>query len=492
MALTKNIGQLPMELLSNVFSHVDDQKSIRESRLVSRRFKDASTSYLTKDITVCMRSESLAALEELSDHPTYSKIISGITIVLSFFDTNMAADRALYMRNCETRLFQRLEILDRGGRFSYRIRDDEAKLKIMEEVVSKLWEVESAHEITNTSADGFDEASATPIQKFVLRLHAMYKERCDDQEQVRQGNEHIKRICAALRKLPSLTKVELEDRPYLVHEELQESDFEDLGLSWGYLEHFDSAIAPSQFCGSFETAYSVRPPLEMVGELVSQLGRSGMRPETVAMRISTPANLRRMALTPEQQAGVRELVSKATDLSLTVDGWARKGSLAENNDRPRDEMLALCSLTQPYFDAPRLESLYVYFVEYPRFYETPTVSLTDLLPLQKPWPQLISMDLRYLPAHLEEVRALVAQQGDTVTSFKWYCAWLLSGRWDQAVEALRGFPKLKKISLDYPRGERYSKGNGPLPDVPYDEIYSYILKKTDANPLPEVPPEEEQ
>jgi hypothetical protein len=101
------------------------------------------------------------------------------------------------------------------------------------------------------------------------------------------------------------------------------------------------------------------------------------------MRLYAPANLRPMALTPDQQAGVRQLVSKATDLSLMVDGWARKGSLAENNDRPRDEMLALCSLcslSQPYFAAPYLESLLVHFCEYPRFYETPAVGLPDILP----------------------------------------------------------------------------------------------------------------
>jgi hypothetical protein len=273
MALTKTIAQLPTELLSSIFSHVDDQESIRESRLVSHRFHDASTPFLTRDVTVCMRSESLAALEVLSNDPIYSKFISSVSIVISFFDSNMAAERALYMRDCESKLYQHLEIFERSGmwrtyrREQERTRDEIADEKEREEIEARLWEVSNSNDIGNISADGFDEASATSFQKLFLRLHAMYKERCSDQEQVRRGNEHITRICAALRKLPKVTEIQLKDNPYLVSEQLQESDFADLGFTRNYLRHFDSAVSPSQFCGSFTTAYSVRPPLEMVGEL---------------------------------------------------------------------------------------------------------------------------------------------------------------------------------------------------------------------------------
>jgi hypothetical protein len=45
--------------------------------------------------------------------------------------------------------------------------------------------------------------------------------------------------------------------------------------------------------------------------------------------------------------------------------------------------------------------------------------------------------------------------------------------------------------MEYPRGERYGRGNGPLPDLPYDEICNYVLRETDVNPLPEVPLAEE-
>lgn len=460
-----NIEQLPMELLNGVFSHVDDQKSIQKSRLVSHRFKDASTPYLIQETTVCMRSKSLASLEELSTHPIYGKSISSVTIVLSFFDVNMAADRGLYMRNCQSGMYFRVETFDRFDRLGQTIRRQlkglsaeaiAAETEKRKEISEKLWNVIASDQIRNTAADDFDEASASIFQKLVLRLHTRYKERCNDQEQVRQGNEHIKRICTALSKLPNLTKIKLKDSPQLVSKQLKESDFMDLGLERSYLRLFDWVTSPSKFCGihicgSAHTAYLVHTPLEMVGELASQLGGNGLRPKIITMHLNAPANLRPMALTPSQQAGVRGLVSKATDLRFVVDGWEREG----NNDRSRDEMLALCSLTQPYFTVPYLESLQIQFSKYPlptRQTEAPTVSLSDILPLQKPWLQLHSMKINYMPAHLEELKALIAIQKDTVRSFIWDYSWLLSGHWDQAVESLRGFNKLDDFSLEHHRG----------------------------------------
>ncbi|KAF7550903.1 hypothetical protein G7Z17_g5390 [Cylindrodendrum hubeiense] len=478
MALNTSIESLPAELLYRVFSFVDEKKSIQQSRLVSHQFKDVASSFLITKTHVYVSSECISKLEELCDHPVYSKSITRVNINISCYDVDMASNRALYMEDCHTRLFQLVDMFDRIRAYRYNM-DEET----WEETKERLQELVTNEELTKISEEDFEESSATPFQKLAMRLHAMYKQRCNDQESVRQGNKHIGRICAALCKLPKLEELSFYDAPGFVREKPKDSDFKDLTFDRTILKHFNFALWPSKWCGTFTTAYSIVPPVEMLGELCSQLGQHGIRPRSITMNLNAPANLRPIGLSSNQQSGLRSLVSKATRLRLVVDGWARKNSLAENNDRPRDEMLALCSFSQHFFSSPDLESLYIHFVEYPRFYERPNVSLSDILPMQKPWPQLSDLELRYQAAKIDDLRALVELQGDTVKNFNWECGWLLSGGWNEAIEVLRGFGSMEKLSMKFPRGERYGEGRGMHGEIPYDQIYSYILKETDVNPL---------
>ncbi|KAH6960057.1 hypothetical protein BKA56DRAFT_600351 [Ilyonectria sp. MPI-CAGE-AT-0026] len=476
MAPGTTIGALPSELVHGIFSRVDEQKTIQQSRFVSQKFNEVASRYLITTTHVRMSSESISKLEEFCNHPVLSKSITNVKIILSCYDANMANNRALYMQDCDTRLFERIEILElnNAGRYDS---GEEAE----EGIENQLQEVIDNREFAKISEEGFEELIATPFQKLAMRLHAMYKQRCSDQEEVRQDNNHISRICVALCKLSNIRELSFTDEPGSAREELRESDFKNLGFDRTILKHFDFALSPSRWCGSFTTAYSIVPPVEMLGELCSQLGHYGVQPRSITMNLNAPSNLRLIGISSGQQLGLRILVAKATKLKLIVDGWRRK--LAENNDRPRDEMLALCSFTQHFFSAPNLESLYIWFVEYPRFYEIPTVSLVDILPLQKSWPQLSDLELRYQPAALSDLRTLVSLQGNTVKSFNCECVWLLNGSWDEAIEAMRGFGSLEKVSVKYPRGERYGSGRGLHIGIPYDEVCCYILKQTDVNPL---------
>ncbi|KAH7128871.1 hypothetical protein EDB81DRAFT_808443 [Dactylonectria macrodidyma] len=478
MAPGTTIGALPPEIFQEIFSRVDEQRTIQQSRFVCQKFNQVASRYLITNTHVRMSSESISRLENFCNHSVLSKSMAKVNIILSCYDPNMANDTALYMQDCDTQLFQRLEILERMKSFRYGS-DGEAE----EEIENQLQAVIGNQEFAKISEEGFEESTATPFQKLAIRLHTMYKQRCTNQEEVRQDNNHIKRICDALCKLSNIQELSFTDKPGSIREELKESDFEDLGLNRKTLKHFDFAVSPSKWCGSFTTAYSIVPPVEMLGELCCQLGHHGVQPRTITMNLNAPSNLRLIWVSSDQQVGVRSLVAKATKLELVVDGWARKNSLAENNDRPRDEMLALCSFTQHFFSAPNLESLYIWFVEYPRFYEIPTVSLDDILPFQQSWPRLSDLELRYQPVSLRDLRTLVSLQGNTLKSFKCECVWLLDGGWDEAIRVIRDVENMEEVYVKYPRGERYGSGYGTHVDMPYDEVCRYILKETDVNPL---------
>ncbi|CAH0058472.1 unnamed protein product [Clonostachys solani] len=499
MALKQNIESLPMEVLRGVFSQMGDKESIKQSRLVSRTFNDAAAPYLIDEAHVRVTSKSLSRLEELCDHDIFSKSITDVTILLSQYDVGMAADRSLFMQDCNGRLLRNMEMRERMGAYKWRrivagrcgkrnppfsYEDKNREEDLQREIEQQLWKlVYSNPVLLMVSEEDFQEEEADPFQKVAMRIHTRYKERCDDQERVRRGNSHVDRICSALAKLPNLCNLLLHDPYLVVDDELQASDFPDLGYDRRMLEHFDCMLSPSRWCGSFTTNSTIVPPVEMLGELCARLGRSQIKPRSVCVKLNAPADLRRITLSEDQQAGLKLLMSKATYARLDVDGWERTRDGMGENDRPRDEMLALCSFTKPFFTAPKLEKLKIVFPTYTYHFNPPEVGISDILPLESPWQHLDTLTLLYQPAKLEDLSALVANQGNTITNFRWDHTWLLTGRWDEAVEVLRGFRKLSKVSVDYPKGGCCKSPSSRIFKTPHEEICRYILKETDVNPL---------
>ncbi|VUC32286.1 unnamed protein product [Clonostachys rosea] len=498
MAPKQNIESLPMEVLHCVFSHVGDQESIKQSRLVSRTFNDAAAPYLIEAASVCVTSKSLARLEELCDHEVFSKSITTITIILSHYDVGLATDRSLFMHDCNGRLLRNMEMRERMGAYKWRrmvaskcgkkvppfsFQDRSREDAIQREIEQQLWQRTYFNpEIPKIAEEDFNEGEATPFQQVALRVYVTYRERCEDQERVRQGNRHIDRICSALANLPNLCNLRFDDPYLIIHDELQASDFPDLGFDRRMLEHFDCLLSPSSWCGSITTNATIVPLVEMLSELCARLGQSGIKPTVLSVQMTAPAHLRPLALSADQQAGVKLLMSRAACARIVVDAWDRATTVGEGNGRSRDEMLALCSFTKPFFAAPKLEYLRLDLRGYTDHGKTPTIDLSDLLPLENPWPHLDTVILDYSPAKTDDLRRLVALQENTVTELQWDFGWLVRGRWDEAVEVLRGFQKLNKVSLAYPRGERYGEGTYRT-DNSLNEIHSYILKQKGVNPL---------
>jgi hypothetical protein len=481
---------LPLEILQTIFFHLErdggkeGQSFIQQCRLVSRQFRDAASPFLITKAHVRVTSNSLSRLERLCNHPMYSKSISEVTIYLSCYDPKLSADRSLYLRNISTILFQYLEIRERRnpGRRRRKARgmetDDD---RTQEEVEQRLWKVIQSGQILQIEREDFDESSATPIQQLVLRLHSMYRERCQDQETLRQGNSHLARICAALCKFPALRCLNFLDSLAWIGEKLSEADYTYLGFDDSVLRHFKRGFSSSLWSGTWQTAYTIDPPVEMLGELGSQLGKSGIRPQSISMVIQAPANLRCIALSPEQQLGMNDLVSRAKTLSFSISGWARRDSLAENNERSRQEMLALCSLTQC-FSSPLVEELSMSMGDYLGERTRPTVSISDILPMI-PRSKLKILSIKYVPATIGDLNTLVALQHESVTSLNWDHGWLLDSDWDEALDVLRGLQNLSSVSIKYPRGQRYGRPFGHDPKLPYEDAYSYILKESSTNPL---------
>ncbi|KAJ4012428.1 hypothetical protein NW752_008117 [Fusarium irregulare] len=501
MFVETSINTLPLELLSAIFTHVRDskngQEAIGQCRLVSRRFREHASVFLINEITVRLSSESFSDLETIASHPVFSKGVKRVNINVSFYEAELAQNKQMYMAEAESRLLRHWETMERMRQYRRRY---EVSNELFEWLGKIAWGGSS--DLRQLIRGDALETTPTPIQILFLRMYDMYVARFDDQETLRKDNAHIGRLASALSSLPALISLNLDDtRGQRILSKTAQSgsgylapeDFENTGFNRDVLQHFDNGIRQSSWSGSFHTngnrrhngevEASTTPPMEMLGELCSQLAEKGIRPKEFKISLKPPPDMRVLAMTSVQQEHMKQLVSHASSLTFHFDFFARPHSLQGN---PRHEMLALCSITRPFFSAPHLQTLEIYFKEYPRNVRNdsePTVSLSEILPLDMTWPQLETLRLKYQPMTVDELRGLVSRQRESVRRLDLTSLWLLTGSVYDLLEAARGFSKLEKVIMPFPKGSGF-EGTGTLDfEWPVEEISRYLLRETDVHPL---------
>ncbi|SPJ73544.1 uncharacterized protein FTOL_03274 [Fusarium torulosum] len=481
-----NIQSLPVELLNKILSHVSEdrkngQESIKQSRLVSRHLNNVASLFLIPEVTVCLTLESFTRLEEICSHPLISKGVRKATIMLCFYEEELANNRRLYMREARSRLLRHCETMERMWRYKRHFYWTD---ELHNWLSHMAWD--RCPKLNQMVDEDTTQDPPAQIQKLFLRLYDMYKKRYEEQEILRQDNRHISRLVAALSSLPSLTWLNLKDfssSRALVSshkqpgaDQLLVEDFLDIGYSQDVLRHFDRGVRPSAWCGSFATEDSASPPVEMLGELCSQLGSHGVRLGAFTLFIYPPPDMRMLQSTLAQQENIKKLVSEVEYLTIGVDSPIRTKVYS------REEMLALGSVIKPLASSPNLHYLRVDLEH--KAHTSAVFSMDDLIPSDTPWPRLQSLRFLYLRIKLEELRSLVSRLGKTLLRLDWHSVYFPDCSPSEVLDAMRGFQALEEVHVDYPDGGQFLKDPGsPLARWPKDEVRRYLLREADVYPL---------
>ncbi|KAF4993244.1 hypothetical protein FGRMN_6608 [Fusarium graminum] len=417
MSPKTDIQSLPIETLTNILSYVRDdrangQEFIKQSRLVSRRFNDAASTLLMPQIFTCLTVESFARLENICSHPIFSKNVAHVTIILNFYEEALANDRALFMREARSRLLRHCETMERMPRYR-------SKFYLTKELSDWLAHLcwDRCPKLNQMVEEDSTQTPPARVQKLFLKLYDIYKKRYEDQKDLRRDNAHIDRLVAALSSLPGLVSLTLQDynsnRAIVTSntqrgsDKLVAADFLDSGYEENVLRHFDRAVRSSPWQGSFYTKQISSPPVEMLGELCSQLGRHGVRPRHFNLFMNHLADMRLLQISPAQQENIKQLVSLVTSTELSFDLFYERKSYS------KEELLALCSLTSSFASSSNLETLKVSFGTWTPD-STMHVSLADVLPLDTTWPRLQRLYLRNQKIKLSELRQLQSKYGNTL------------------------------------------------------------------------------
>jgi hypothetical protein len=99
------------------------------------------------------------------------------------------------------------------------------------------------------------------------------------------------------------------------------------------------------------------PPMHLFCTLLTAFAFSPLRLPNVKIDISAPPYLDPMSLTTEEQGAIRENVTAAKSLSLTINQWIRAGLSGGSWRRSDAERRALRSFTSTLFSSPKMHTL---------------------------------------------------------------------------------------------------------------------------------------
>ncbi|KAJ4358323.1 uncharacterized protein N0V89_002905 [Didymosphaeria variabile] len=457
------------------------KSDIENLRLVSKRVNANASPFLVTEAHVSFNRNSIRDLETLSNHSVFSKSIKCVQIDVSYYDKLLAKSCHRFVEHNASKLGYTLDLLSRA---THRWYDKDGNMKEEyrgdKEIFAKAYRVNEEWNRTAAvmATEDVIRSDATEAQKLLLTAYEEYKELYDEQQAAIATGQGVERVAQALHKMTSLDEIVVKDLKFSRPGKNRRPWVERF-----YTERLiESCLKKSRWKGSFMTAMETRPPVHIVTDLFAALADSSVRPASFTICITPPTDLRCIDFTSKQLETVRTVLAQAKELSLDVLSWERRDSLAENNDRPKEELTGLCALSRALFSSSRLQGLRLSLGNYPCFYELPKISLFDLLPMPLPSNDVSELGFQSVPLKMDELRALVDTMKDRIKRLALNRPYLLDGSWADSIAMLRDLEKLEWVDFKYPYGGEYGdRRDGPK--IEHGLIESYISGKIKENPL---------
>ena len=480
---------LPIEILAHSFTYLrkpDELDDIRNIRLVSKRCNEVAFPLLMSFVRFYITSESLTRLQEIAQHPVFRKSIRSVEMNVSFYDRRLAISRRLFVFANAVKLVtsilsyesQFTSLLPNGHRT--RIEDPKISAAI---TAAKSTYVEWCEQL-----DSGGDVACIGGQSIVIKAYDEYRQRYEDQEKVKQGDLHLRRIRLALSSFDSLKSITINDqdrRDQCKYQESESSQFSDARLMLLCLGAFAWKGAQGLLPG-----HETKPPVELISGLFHALWEGQIFPATFEVNITAPIHLSWLGFEEDQSRQISSILQRATDLSFLVREWSRRETHGDEHSQHLQEVIHLGRLTAAFFDTNSLKSLTLDFEGYPLFCKRPRTRLFEMLPARQ-WPSLRTVAFRNVSFHQEELEDFVERHHLTVTSLEITEVFLLSGTWVESVEILRRLKSLKTVVFNEPGGGGVELQPWQYPKFPKELVEGYITRGSDRNPLKEYIPDTE-
>ena len=180
---------------------------IKNLRLTCWPFCNASSHLLVPLVKVELNPASVAHLDTISQHPTISKGVRAVRVVLDYYDYELANDLAHFAHFSAYNLRRHTDLSE------YRALDD-----TNEPAASDLEIIRKARELENVwasfASDTVDEANLNAnvsALNLLRRAHEEYRSRTAEQTQVYENGAFVRSVAVAMGRMPLATRLQFRE-----------------------------------------------------------------------------------------------------------------------------------------------------------------------------------------------------------------------------------------------------------------------------------------
>jgi hypothetical protein len=406
---------LPNELLRCIFDYVrgwtsdsetffsdmmpGDIRQIKHLRLTCHRFRDTSSHLLLRHVTVDLTPASIARLEDISRHPTISKGVIAVGIVLEFYSATLAEDIQSFARYHEIQLADHVDIWDwwtRRPALEFISRKDHQRAARKGRAIMESW-----NDVASNGVDEDDDRVGTMVLR---RAHERYRNLWADQVALLEGN-FPRAITSAMARFPIATWISIYDSEGFT-EHSKRSFLTPMFAAIdnpGLLEQ--NLVQPVETWDSAQRHGLDDVPANILTELFIATQESGIPLSGLSIWTPPPIPMTRLLPTNEGDHGkLRAAVKHLKSVHFQPRHLRRSELWAEREGEEWAPFLAYLGIL---LDSAQLREIHLQLQFMWTSSLPPVVSIGPVL-FSRVWPNLESLSF-YGPFHLEELMQLITQ-----------------------------------------------------------------------------------
>ncbi|CAL8578327.1 hypothetical protein XPA_004116 [Xanthoria parietina] len=441
------ILDMPDEILVKVCEYLDVEGSIdilrygsaficspsdiKNLRLTCRRFCNTSSHLLLPFVRVELNKTSVEHLVTVSQHPTISKGVRAVKVVLDYYDYELANDFALFAEYFAAKLAEHAGFLEYMDREEFKdqeiFKDQEGNRK---ETIQKAWQLENF--CLSFASGAVDEADfgANPSHRNLLqRAHEEYRSSVTDQKQVCENGTFCRTVAAAIDRMPRARRLELREHdgesprrkgwaPFRAGDDLYFLYLVLRPMTWG--EGRLWALGA--------------PHIDLLG-LPSAFHEAGTILKSLNINITSPPEAQD-ALTAEAMRSLSLSVQQLKYIEIKLLGHATENFTELGQAFDTTELQYLRDYVDAVLNTDSIECL---SLDFSCFSDEATGPLTDLGSLMtfRRWENLVDVSWNSVSLYQKELERFFRQLRKPLKYLHLSSVRLLSGLWAETLEILR-------------------------------------------------------
>lgn len=420
---------------------VRSPSNIKNLRLTCWRFCNTSSHLLLPFVRVELKQASVEHLNTVSRHPTISKGVRAVRVVLDYYDYELANDFAHFAEYSAANLGDHADFLEcmDSEEFEDRVGNNM-------ETIRKTRQLENS--CLSFASGAVDDATfgANPShRKLLQRAHEEYRSRATDQKQVCESGAFVRIVTAAIGRMPRARRLELREHD-------------------GYsAPHWKRTTPPCAGDDDYFLCWMIRPMTWDEGRQwvlgtphIDLLGLPGAGREAGTFLKSLEINITSLpeshdVLTAEEMRSLSMSVQQLKNIQIKLRGY-RMANLTElGHALDTAELQYLRNYIDAVLNTHSIESL---SLDLECFLDEDTGPLTDLGSLMtfRLWGNLEEVSWRSVSLYQKDMERFFQQLRKPLKFLHLCGVRLLDGSWAETLEILRTAPTGYEVTLSGPSG----------------------------------------